>query len=131
MRLVLLGLVLLLAACQNSADHSLAASDSLVIRFVDTSGSGGDKTISTVNKTAIKKLAGYLDGEALNQLECGIDGRLLFYKAGQLTDSVFFNYSDESCRHFIHMNGTNTQPVRLNNEAGAFLQGLAEGRSWY
>ena len=54
-----------------------------------------------------------------------------FYIKGMLVGDVSFNYSDKDCRHFLQVDGELPKPTKMNDEAAAFLKGLAEGKSWY
>jgi hypothetical protein len=129
MRMLLLFVAFSFLACQSSVQQSLADSDSLVIRF-NASSSFAERTISTTNKTAIKKLANLIEGEAIRKMSCGFDGMLFFYSNDTQKDSVLFNYSEKGCR-FFHPIDNNAQPVKMSDEAAAFLQALHKGQSWY
>ena len=90
-----------------------------------------EKTVTTTEKNAIKKLVHYVDNTTTATYKCGYDGNLLFYKKGVLTGDVSFNYSGEGCHHFMMMVDGNLTPGTMSNEAADFLKSLAEGRGWY
>ena len=87
--------------------------------------------MTTTESKAIKKLAGYIDGKKAEESKCDYDGNLLFYKKGVLLGDVTFNYSVDSCRHFIQSVDGKLSSSTMNNESAAFLQSLAEGKGWY
>jgi hypothetical protein len=76
-------------------------------------------------------VANFLSGETVATMDCGLDGMLLFYTTDILKDSVVFNYREDGCMFFTHVDIKNPQPVKMSNEAASFLKGLAEGKSWY
>lgn len=123
----------LLAACSggSAVDKQLAASDSRVINFNEPQTNNIEKTMTTTESKAIKKLAGYVDGKKAEEYKCGYDGNLLFYKKGVVLGDVAFNYSEDSCRHFIQSVDGKLMSSNMRKEAAAFLQSLAEGKGWY
>ncbi len=129
-----LATVLFLAACSNSGsaiDKQLSGSDSLVINFNTPQTSNIKKTVTTTEKTAIKKLAAYVDSKTGEAYKCGYDGNLMFYKNGVVVGDVSFNYSGDGCHHFMQVVNDQLTPTTMSNEAADFLKSLAEGKGWY
>ncbi len=121
-----------LASCSDRGGNTqLSGGDSLVINFNTPNTNNIEKTLSTTERNAIKKLSRFVSGKTTASLSCGYDGNLLFYKQGTLLGDVSFNYSDTDCRHFIMSAGDKLSPTTMSNEAAAFLKSLSEGRSWY
>ena len=135
MRVTLLAIfVIILASCGgagSAVSKQLSGSDSLVIHFTIPQTNKIDKTVTTTEKTAIKKLLNYVDSKLAEAYKCGYDGNLLFYKKGILQGDVSFNYSGEGCRHFILEVNGKLNPTAMSNEAASFLKSLAEGKGWY
>lgn len=135
MRIILsLIILIILAACGGSGSATgkqLSGSDSLVINFNTPQTSNIAKTVNTTDSRAIKKLINYVDGKTADSYKCGYDGNLMFYKKGMLLGDVSFNYSMDSCRHFIQMNDDKLNLTVMSNEAADFLKSLAEGKEWY
>ena len=127
-------IVMLFCSCGGPGSvisRQLSGSDSLVINFNNPQSTTLNKTVTTTEKTAIKKLINYADSKTSEAYKCGYDGSMLFYTKGILTGDVSFNYSGDGCHHFImEVNGKLT-PTTMRNEAANFLQSLAEGKGWY
>ena len=120
-----------LGSCSDRAtDKKLSHSDSLVINFNAPQTIIIEKTVSTTEKKAIKKLARFVSGKPSEAYKCGYDGNMLFFEKGELTGDISFNYS-EACRHFITILGGKLTPTFMSNEAADFLKSLAEGKNWY
>ena len=125
---------IIIISCGGSGSErskQLSASDSLVINFNVPQTNNIEKTVTTTEKKAIKKLAGYVDGKSTENYKCGYDGTLMFYKQGVLVNDVSFNYSGEGCRHFIMKVDDHLAATTMSNEAADFLKSLAEGKGWY
>ena len=122
-----------LAACSggSAVSKQLAGSDSLVINFNEPQTNNIEKTMTTTESKAIKKLAGYVDGKKAEEYKCGYDGNLVFYKDGLLLGDVAFNYSGNGCRHFIQSVDGKLSSSTMSNEAADLLKSLAEGKGWY
>ena len=126
--------LVLLVSCSgggSSISKQLAGSDSLVINFNSPGSNTIDKTVTTTDATAIKKIANYVNSKTTEAYKCGYDGNLLFYKKGILTGDVSFNYSGDGCQHFIMTVDDKLSPTSMSNEAADFLKSLAEGKEWY
>ena len=125
--------VCLLISCGNTSAISkqLSGSDSLVINFNVPQTSNIQNTLTTTEKTAIKKLANYVDSKTAEAYKCGYDGNLMFYKKGTLQGDVSFNYSGDSCHHFIMLLNGELAPITMSNEAADFLKSLSAGKTWY
>jgi hypothetical protein len=125
-------LTVLLPSCGGSAlTKKMTGSDSLVITFNLPNSDSVIKTVTTTEKKAIQKLAGFLDGSPEEQLKCGYDGNMIFYKQGIQLLPVVFRYSDQDCRHFLFDLDNKVMSTRMSNEAVNLLQSLKEGRNWY
>jgi len=126
--------VMMLCSCGDSGSpvsQQLAGSDSLVINFNTPQSNTIDRTMTTTERTAIKKLSNYICGKKSEAFKCGYDGNLLFFKNGTLTGDVSFNYSGDGCHHFIMLLNDQLTPTTMSNEAADFLKSLAEGKGWY
>ena len=127
-------IVMLFCSCGGPGSvisKQLSGSDSLVIHFNIPQTNNIDKTVTTTENAAIKKLINYVDSKSTEAYKCGYDGNLLFYKKGILQGDVSFNYSGEGCHHFILEVNGKLNPTAMSNEAASFLKSLAEGKSWY
>jgi hypothetical protein len=126
-------LIFLLGACgqQSSFQKQIQGADSLVINFNTPLSDTISRTITTTEKTAIKKLSNYIDSKSSPAFKCRYDGNIIFYKEGTVAADVAFNYSIDSCRHFIQMISEKPSSTSLSNEAADFLRSLAEGKNWY
>ena len=126
--------VLLFCSCGgpgSDISKQLSGSDSLVIHFNIPSTNTIDKTVTTTENTAIKKLSTYVDSKPAEAYKCGYDGNLLFFKNGILLGDVSFNYSSDGCHHFLLSIKDELTPTTMSNEAASFLKSLAEGKGWY
>jgi hypothetical protein len=131
---IFISTLVVLLSCGGSGSavsRQLAGSDSLVINFNTPQSNTIEKTVTTADRTAIKKLIHYVDGKASAAFKCGYDGNLLFYKDGVLTGDVSFNYSGDGCHHFMMLLNDQLTPTTMSNEAADFLRSLAEGKGWY
>ncbi len=121
-------------ACSNSNSSigkQLESIDSLVINFNESQTNNILKSVTTTDRTAIKKLAKFVNNKEAEIKQCKLDGNLMFYKEGVLASDVSFNYSDDVCHHFIQeINGVLISTV-MSNEATDFLKSLNEEKSWY
>ena len=132
--ILLLAVVIILASCGGSGSaisKQLSGSDSLVINFNTPQTNNIEKTMTTTESKAIKKLILYADGKTTEAYKCGYDGNLMFYKKGILVGDVSFNYSGDGCHHFIMLVNDELTPTTMSNEAANFLKSLAEGKGWY
>ena len=121
------------SACshRSAIGKQLSGSDSLVVNFNTPGTNLIEKTLNSTEKKAIRELIGFVDGKAGQVHVCGYDGNLLFYKNGILTGDVSFNYSEDSCRHFMLMLNGQLTPVVMSNKAADFLKSLASGNNSY
>lgn len=134
MRWTFVVFVLFFVSCKNNSSpvyKRLSGADSLVINFNIPNSNLIDKTISTSEKKAIRKLAGFIDSKACPAYKCGYDGNIIFYDKGAVTGDIAFNYSQDSCRHFIQVISDQLSSTSMSNEASNFLRSLAEGKNWY
>jgi hypothetical protein len=109
----------------------LSGSDSLVVQF----NIPGTDTISNIlnatDRNAINELIGFIDSKNALARKCRYDGNLMFYKKGNLTGDVSFNYTADSCRQFImELNGELIRS-QMSNKAADFLRSLSEQQKGY
>jgi hypothetical protein len=126
-------LIVFLASCSRNSEagKQLAGSDSLVINFNSPQSKTIEKTMTTTEGKAIRKLTRYVNSKTAEAYKCGYDGNLMFYKKGTLAGDVSFNYSGDGCHHFIMAIDGKLTPTSMSNEAADFLKSLAEGKGWY
>src|SRR5687768_13534158 len=126
-------IVLFGASCGNKSaiNKKLSGCDSLVITFNAPNSDSIMSMVNTTEKKAIRKLAGFLDGEKSEISDCGYDGNMIFYKDGQQVMPVVFKFSEEACRYFLFDADGKSSSTSMSNEAADFLRSLKEGRSWY
>ncbi len=120
-------------SCGNPSAISkkLSGSDSLVITFNVPDSDSVLNMVSTTEKKAIRKLSGFLNGNATGQDQCGYDGNMKFYKNGVEVLPVIFKYSNDSCRQFLFELDNKVMSMKMNSEAADFLKSLAEGKGRY
>jgi len=126
--------IILLVACSHSGsaiNKQLSGSDSLVINFNIPQTNNIEKTLTTTESKAIKKLSGFVDSKTTEAYKCGYDGNLMFYRKGILAGDVAFNYSDDGCHHFILTVSYTLTATTMSNEAADFIKSLADGKGWY
>jgi hypothetical protein len=125
--------IFFLASCSNnsSVNKQFSAVDSLAIKFNTPQTNNIEKTMSTTDNNAIKKITRYVDSKRAEEYKCGYDGNLMFYKKGILVGDVAFNYSGNNCRHFMQTVDGKLTSTAMSNEATDFLKSLAEGKDWY
>lgn len=116
---------------QSAISKKLSGGDSLVITFNVADSDSILNIVSTTEKKAIRKLAGFLNGKTTEQKDCGFDGNMIFYQNGLPILPVVFKYSLDSCRWFRFGLDNKTMSTKMSNEAADFLKSLAEGRGWY
>jgi hypothetical protein len=109
----------------------LSGSDSLLVNFNTPNTDLIEKTVNTTEKNAINELIGFVDGKTSEAYKCGYDGNLMFYKKGILVGDVAFNYSGDSCRHFILELEGKLTPTVMSKKGADFLRSLSEGKGWY
>jgi len=122
-----------LFSCGNESAISkkLSASDSLVITFNVPNSDSVIKTVGTTEKKAIRKLAGFMNGKKAGDGICGFDGNMTFYSKGETLLPVIFQYSEESCRHFLFEMDNQVMNTKMSNEAVDFLKSLSGGNRMY
>ncbi len=125
--------IFIFSSCSQYSEtgKSMAAADSLVIRFYQPGTEEIARTVSTTEKNAIGKLAGFVDGKKTQLFKCGYDGQLLFYSGGVSVQDVSFNYSGAGCKHFIFSEEDKPVATEMSHEAADFLESLAKGRNRY
>jgi hypothetical protein len=132
MRIPVFIICLLLAACNQSAvSKKLSGCDSVVINFNVPGTDEISKTVAATEKSAIRKLAGFMNGKATEGSKCGYDGNMIFYAEGKEILPVVFKYKDKDCRHFLYKLDGKLMDTRLNTEAADFMESLELGRLFY
>ncbi len=116
---------------QSAIAKRFGESDSLVIHFTDPESGQITKAVEATTTAAIQKLSGFVGGKAVEVFKCGYNGNMQFYKGGKLNGDVSFQYQQEGCRHFLHMENGELTSTQMSHEAADFLKGLAEGRETY
>jgi hypothetical protein len=128
----LLVLTFIVCSCsQTAVSKKLSGSDSLVINFNKPDVDSIIKTVTTTEKKAIRKLIHFVDGKETENLKCGFDGILVFYKQGQELPPIVFKYKKDDCRHFLMEVDGKVISTKMSREAADFLQSLEENRTWY
>lgn len=122
-----------LFSCGNKSAISkkLSGSDSLVITFNVPNSNSVIKTVSSTEKKAIRKLAGFMNDKKGEESKCGFDGNMIFYSKGDILLPVIFQYSEESCRHFLFEMDNKVMNTTMSNEAVEFFKSLTDGRNRY
>jgi hypothetical protein len=132
MRIPVFIVCFLLAACNQSAvSKKLSDCDSVVINFNVADSDEISKTVAATEKTAIRKLAGFMNGKVSEGLKCGYDGNMIFYADGKEILPVVFKYKDKDCRHFLYELDGKLMDTYLNMEAADFMESLEAGRLFY
>lgn len=121
----------LLISCKPSGTEGLlAGADSLVITFNVPGSDSVLTTVSTTEKKAIRKLAGFMDGKERGKPGCGFGGNMIFYVQNRQLLPVVFHY-DKDCRYFMYEKEQKLLYTEMSDEAADFLKSLAEGKNWY
>ncbi|HEX7847544.1 MAG TPA: hypothetical protein VF476_17210 [Chitinophagaceae bacterium] len=132
MRYLLIAIAFILFSCKQSAiSKQLSGSDSLVLQFNHPQSNMIAKTVTTTETSAIRRLAQFVDGKGSTLFKCGYDGNMIFFSKGEQKGDISFQYSIDSCRHFVFDMDGELKAARMNNEAADFLKSLAEGRNAY
>jgi len=129
-------LLFFLAACfftckRSAIKNKLSESDSLVITFNVPNSDAVTRTVSAVEKNAIRKVIGFVNGRETEKLKCGHDGNLIFYKDGKEILPVVFKYREKNCEHFLLEVDGKLIHTKMSGEAVDFLHSLELGKTWY
>jgi len=126
-------LLLILTACSNPSaiKEQLSGSDSLVVQFNIPGTDTIQNTLIATDRNAINELIGFIDSKRNSVHVCRYDGNLMFYKKGNLTGDVSFNYSTDSCQYFIQVINGEASATKMSNKASDFLKGLSNGQKAY
>jgi len=111
---------------KSAISKKLSGSDSLVITFNVPNSDSVIKTVSTTEKKAIRKLAGFMNGKKGEEAACGFDGNMIFYSKGEILLPVVFQYNEEGCRHFLFEMDNKVMNTKMSNEAVDFLKSLSD-----
>lgn len=118
-------------SCQSSGSvKGVKNADSLVITFNVPGSDSVLTTVSTTEKKAIRKLAGFMDGKERGKPGCGFGGNMIFYVQKRQLLPVVFHY-DKDCRYFMYEKEQKLLYTEMSDEAVDFLKSLAEGKNWY
>lgn len=128
---ILVGVVILFASCSGKSGigKQVESSDSLVVQFNAPQTNNIIKTVTTTEATALQKMIHFTEGKKSEIMKCGYDGNILFYKKRKIAADVSFNYTTDSCHHFIFLINDKLIATAMSNEAADFLKSLAEGSS--
>lgn len=129
--IIFLSIIISCSGSDSAVSKQLSGSDSLVINFNTPQSNTIVMTMSTTEDKAIKKLIRFADSKTSEAYKCGYDGNLMFYKKGALAGDVSFNYSGDSCHHFIMLLNGELTPTTMSNDAADFLKSLSAGKTWY
>jgi hypothetical protein len=126
-------LVFILASCGHSSaiDKKLSGCDSLVITFNVADSDSILNMVSTTEKKAIRKMTGYLEQGKAYKSECGFDGNMVFYKMGEILQTVIFQFNKKDCRYLLFEIDNKVMSAPMTDEAASFFKSLSEGKSWY
>jgi len=123
---------LILISCKQSAvKQSFSSSDSLVIHFKDEQAGIVIKTIQTTDSKAINRMIDFIDGKESENLNCGFDGKMFFFKDGQRIQEVDFKMNEDSCNHFAFMLDGKLVSKKMKAEAVDFFNALEQGLPFY
>ena len=120
-------------ACTQKSEFArrLSGSDSLVIQFNKLHTNSIEKSVNTTSKTAIHKMASFLNTQKVQTRSCYFNGNIIFYnKKNRVADIVFNNAKKECWQFTFELNGALTSRA-MRQEAADFLKSLAEGKSSY
>lgn len=122
-----------LFSCGNKSaiTKKLSLSDSLVISFNIPNTDSIINMVSTTEKKAIQKLAGYPDSKKAEVSGCGFDGNMIFYRQGEIIMPLVFQFQQKGCRQFIFENDNETKSTLMSDEASDFLNSLLQEKNWY
>ena len=121
-----------LFSCNQSAiKKQLSGADSLVINFNEPQTNMIKKTVTTAEGNAINRLSEFVDAKKSELYKCGYDGNMIFFANGEKKMDISFQYSNDSCRHFVFDINGELKATKMSNEAADFLKSLAEGRLTY
>ncbi len=130
--LSLIAFIIILTSCSESAvSKKLTECDSLSITFNAPNTDSIVKTLQTVDKNGLSKMAGFLGGKTTEQFKCGYDGGLIFFTKGKAFLPVMFKYKEADCRHFLFEWEGKTMSTKMSQEAADFLESLEMGKSTY
>ena len=101
-------------------------SDSAAINFFK-----GDGTMDTVvhvailrNKKEIDNLANFIESGTTENLKCGYDGSLHFFKNNMVIKDIDFRMNDSKCMNFYFVMNGKSYTTKLSAAAKQFLQSL-------
>ena len=119
-------------SCHQSAiRQSFLPADSLVIHFKDEQAGIVTKTVQTAESKAISRIVDFMDGKAIEQLNCGYDGKMFFYSKGQQIQEADFKMKDEACNHFAFLLNGKLVNTKMSEEAVVFFDALEKGIPYY
>ena len=118
--------IVIFSSCNRSTGvkELVSNSDSAAINFFT-----GDGTMDTVvhvailrNKKEIEDLANFIESGTTENLKCGYDGSLHFFKNNSVIKDIDFRMNDASCMHFSFVMNGKSYSTKLSAEAKTFLQ---------
>ena len=127
----LLALFLFSSCTDSPISKKLSGSDSLVINFKEQINDSVTKTVTTIERNAIRKLIRFVDARSAEEYKCGYDGNLTFYVDGGAILPVVFKYKEADCRHFLFELDGKLMSTKMSKEAADFLGSLEIGSNQY
>lgn len=124
-------LLVCLTACHTGANKELkdvtVDADSVAINYFR--GDGSFDTVVAVkiirDKDAINKLSDYVAATETNQdIKCGYDGSIHFFKQDSVVQDIYFRMNDEHCMLFFFLQDGKLNATVLSADAKQFLEGV-------
>jgi hypothetical protein len=101
-------------------------SDSVAINFFK--GDGTRDTVVKVmilrDKKQVRDLAGYIESGTIENVNCGYDGSIHFFKNNMVVKDIDFRMNDAQCMHFSFVLDKNIYSTKLSAEAKTFLEAV-------
>jgi hypothetical protein len=112
------------ASCKQTAvKQKLSGTDSVMVQFFDDKSGMIYNAVTSTEKSAIKKLASFMDSRSVTPMKCGSSGKVQFFSKHRLIlDATYINKTD--CRYFSYELEGKLQHVAMSNEAADFLKSL-------
>jgi len=125
-------LFFLLCSCKQSAiSLGFSSADSVVLHFKNEQAGVVAKTVQTTDTKAIRRIVGFIDSKTKENLICGHDGKMFFFRKGERIQEVDFKINDVTCNNFTFLLGGDLISTSMSNEAISFLEALEKGLPYY
>lgn len=105
-------------------------SDSAAINFYKGDGSM-DTVVRVVilrDKKEIADLANFMESGTTEDLKCGYDGSLHFFKNNAVIKDIDFRMNDVACMHFSFLMNGKSYSTKLSADAKKFLEKVDKGK---